>query len=299
MPKPLRILGLAAMLSVALIGTESMRVRASTHFIQTQTYEDVYYLPPAGWLSAFSLGYREALADLIWMRALIYFGDELMHHGAVQHAFDYTDAMLALAPHMRPAYSWIATSALYNTGGTVTAADAERVATYLERGTRMFPDDGDLEWQLGATYTYELPPMLNDPAAKERARRRGLPHLQRAARMGAGPPWLALTNAQALVRLGQREQAVRHLEEMYATVQDEDARDQIAARISHLRTEAYAEAFERANQDAEQARQRDFPYLSPTMYLLVGPRQTAQNDALLRRNFRPADMDARNANDAP
>ena len=31
----------------------------------------------------FSLGHREALAGLIWLRALVYFGDELQHRGEV------------------------------------------------------------------------------------------------------------------------------------------------------------------------------------------------------------------------
>lgn len=287
MSRLVQVIVVVAILASSTYGAEAMRTRASTHFIQTQTYEDIYYLPPPTWLRPFSLGHRDALADLIWMKALIYFGNELMHHGTVRHAFDYTDAILTLSPRMRVAYSWIATSGLYHSGGTITAADVERVATYLERGTRMFPDDGELEWELGATFTYELPPLLQDRAAKENARRRGLPHLQRAARMGAGPPWLALTNAQELARLGQTEQAVRHLEEMYATVNDADAREQIGERIAQLRTEAYAEAFERANQEAELARQRDYPYLSPTMYMLVGPKHSDARTELLRDRFLP------------
>lgn len=264
-----RVVALAAM-AVLIAAASLLRARASATFVQTQTYEDMYYLPPSGWLVPFSLGYRDALADLIWMRALVYFGDEIMNHGVVQHAFDYTEAMIELSPHMRAAYAWIGTSGLYHSGGTITAADAERVASFLERGVRMFPDDGDLEWQLGATYSYELPPLLSDPEAREAAKRRGLPHLQRAALLGAGPQWLALSNATQLMRLGQREQALRHLEQIYSTVTDEDSRREMRARIAQLRSSVYAEAFERANREQEEARRRDFPYLSPTMFLFVG-----------------------------
>ena len=265
----------AGVLALLVCGN-ALRANASATFVAHQTYEDVYYLPPTSWLKPLSLGFHDALADLIWMRALVYFGDEIMHHGTVAHAFDYTEAMIELAPDMRPAYSWIATSGLYHSGGTITAADAERVASILERGLRVFPDDGELEWELGATYSYELPPLLTDEAARVRAKARGLPHLQRAARLGAGPPWLALSNATQLIRLGQAERALAHLEEMYATVTDEDARAEMAARIAQLRSDAYAEAFERANREAEASRLRDYPYLSPTMFLFVGPRATSE-----------------------
>lgn len=270
MNRAMRSVGFAAAFGALVLGASNLRARASSTFVRTQTYEDIYYLPPSGWLRPFSLGYHDALADLIWMRALVYFGDEIVNHGAVQHAFDYTEAMIELSPHMRAAYSWIATSGLYHSGGTITAADARRVADFLERGVRMFPNDGDLEWQLGATYSYELPPLLASAEERDASKRQGLPHLERAARLGAGPPWLALSNATQLMRLGQQEQALRHLEEIYATVHDEDSRREMAARIAQLRSDVYAEAFERVNREQEEARRRDYPYLTPTMFLFVG-----------------------------
>ena len=37
-------------------------------------HEELYYLPPSEWLPVISLGFRAALADLIWCRSLVYFG---------------------------------------------------------------------------------------------------------------------------------------------------------------------------------------------------------------------------------
>jgi hypothetical protein len=44
---------------------------------------------------------------------------------------------------------------------------------------------------------------------------------------------------------------------------------------------------EHAVQEFEQAHQRDFPYLSQTLYLLVGPRPLIDEAALIRNNFDP------------
>jgi hypothetical protein len=281
-PKIALALALAVAAQVALV----TRRQGESHYLHTQRYEDVYYLPPPAWLTVFSLGHREALAGLIWLRSLIYFGDELMHRGEVRHLFPYTDAMLTLDPYFKKVYMWISSCALYRTG-TITAADAKQVIAYLERGVRLFPDDGELAWTLGADYLYELPSLLATPEERAEAKRRGLEHLEVAALRGAGPPWLALSTATELGKLGQHEQEIAHLEEIYAQVSDPDVRWQIEHRLSRLRSAAYTEAFRRANEELEAARIRDFPYLDSGLYLLVGPKPPFDGQALLLRHFDP------------
>ena len=90
-----------------------------------------------------------------------------------------------------------------------------------------------------------------------------------AARLGAGPPWLVLTNASSLRKLGEKDLELRHLDAVYALVRDPTVKSQIEVRIAQLRDQAYAEAFRKANEEFEQRRLREFPYLPPTLYLLV------------------------------
>ncbi len=258
------------LIAFALAGALSLRPSAMRAFLAGESYEDIYYLPPPNWLRVFSLGHEEALADLIWMRALVYYGDELANRGDVAHVFDYGDAIVTLDPYLAAAYRWAGLGALYRTS-TPTARDAERAVAFMLRGLRYFPEDANLLWEIGATLSYELPPLLDNRAAKADARARGLPYLQAAARRGGGPPWLALNNISELARLGRTEQAIRHLEETYATVRDEDTREQLARALARLRSEAYAQAFAAAQADIDERRRRDAPYLSPTMYLLTAP----------------------------
>jgi hypothetical protein len=264
------ILRALVVLLLAGAGAAWLRPPAMTRYLAGETYEDIYYLPPPAWLRVFSLGHEEALADLIWMRALVYFGDELKNRGEVVHVFDYGDAIVTLDPYFAAAYRWVGTVSLYHPG-EITARDGYRAAAFLERGVQRLPDDGELLWDLGATLSYELPPLLEDHAAKRAARQRGIPYLEAAARRGAGPKWLVLTNATQLERLGRTEQAIRHLEEMYASVRDDDVRAQIAEQLVRLRSAAYAEAFAAAQRELDERRWRDAAYLSPTLYLLTGP----------------------------
>ncbi|MET0385434.1 MAG: hypothetical protein ABW321_05720 [Polyangiales bacterium] len=287
MRKLVPIVLLLALGALAAFGCDAFRSRAQEQFAASQTYEDVYYLPPNDYLVAGSLGYRAALADLIWMKALIYYGEELSHRGPVAHLYRYGDALLALDPDWKRVYRWIASCALYRTG-TVGIDDARSAIRYLEVAARRFPDDGELAWDLGANYTHELAPMLTDPAEREEARRKGLEYLEAAALRNAGPPWLALQTASALSALGRNEQAIQHLEDVYATTSDPAVRGDIERRLAALRSQAYAEALRRSSDELEAARRRDFPYLDTTLYLLVGKRPPFGGDAWLSRGFDPA-----------
>ncbi|MBN1655002.1 MAG: hypothetical protein JXA30_14630 [Deltaproteobacteria bacterium] len=277
---------LVAVLALAICGAGVLRHKAMGRFLASQRYEDVYYLPPAQWLPLFSLGYKKALCDLIWMKALIYFGEELGQQGRVKHLYEYAEAMLRLDKYFKPVYRWVAGSAIYRPG-EIDVADVRKAIDYLERGIRLFPNDGELAWDLGATYLYELAPLLKDAAEKTEARKRALPYLQAAALRGAGPPWIALSNATQLENLGKTEQAIRHLEALYSTTADLDTRDQIEKRLSVLRNFAYVEAMKHAVREFEEAHQRDFPYLSQTLYLLVGRRPLLDEAAWILNNFDP------------
>lgn len=277
---------LVASVVLALLG-DYHRARALRYYVDTQSYQDVYYLPPKDSLVLGSLGYRHALADLIWMKTLIYYGEELANRGDVKNLYRYGDAMIALDPDFKRVYRWVASSAIYRTGN-VSADDARAAIRYLEAANRRFPDDGELAWDLGANYAFELAPMLEGDQEREAARRKGLEFLEAASLRGAGPPWLVLQTANQLQGLGRVEQAIRHLEDVYATTMDPHVKAQIEKRLTAMRSAAYAEALRRTNEELEHARQRDFPYLDTSLYLQVGPRPPFGGDAWLLRGFDPA-----------
>jgi tetratricopeptide (TPR) repeat protein len=270
----------------AAAAADRIRIHAQALYARGQTYEDVYYLPPPNELILSSLGHRSALADAVWMKALIYFGDELYRKGNVANLFRYADAVLTLDDHFQRAYRWVASAAIYRTGD-VTVEDVRKAITYLERGVRIFPDDPDLAWDLGATYAYELAPMLPIGPAREEARRKSLEHLEMAALRGAGPAWLGLQTAKQLDSLGRKAQAVQHLQDLYATATDPGIKAELENRLAALQTEAYVDAMRAAAEDLETRRTRDFPYLSPSLYLLVGQRPPCDGDELRLRGFDP------------
>ncbi|MCS6798782.1 MAG: hypothetical protein NZ898_09645 [Myxococcota bacterium] len=247
-----------------------LRAPAFARWQQAEVYEGRYRLPPPEVLPWLALGWREAAADLVWVSALVYFGEEVRHRGALRHVFDYAEAAITLDPWFRSAYRWAGTAGMYRPV-EVTVEDIERAIEYLERGARRFPDDGEMAWELGASLAYELAPRLRGEAAR-RARLRGLEHLQAAVRLGAGPPWAVLSNASVLERLGQAERAARHIEEMASAVRDPEVRRELLDRLAQLRGQSHAEALAAALHEAERRHRREFPYVPFDLWLLLGPR---------------------------
>ena len=259
----LLVSAIAASLSASFVGGVARSAAA-----EADIYEDVYYAPPPAALRVMTLGHTEAMADLIWCRALVYIGEEFGARGTMRHVFDYTDLMLTLDPDFLAVYRWIGTAGVYQPEA-ITVAEIERSIAIMERGRDRFPNDGPLAWTLGATLNYELPPLVPQEE-RDAIRLRGAEHVLDAVRLGAAPEWVILQNTALMHRLGQNDRAIAHLEQMYATVSDERVRDEIAARIADLRSAGYEQAFTEANDQAEYDRLRSYPYMHPTLFFLVG-----------------------------
>jgi len=264
------------LLGLVIFGIASVRPQLMGRYLKSQTYEDVYYLPAAAWLPLMSLGYREALADGLWMKGLVYFGEEIRHRGNARNIYNYAESMLALDPYFRAVYRWVGMGAIYRTG-KISIEDVKRAVSFLKRGANRFPNDGELAWDLAATLRYELMPYISDRREKEAMKEYAMEYMLAAARLGGGPPWLVLTNITELRRLGQAEQAVRHLEEMYASVQDPSTKQQIGFQLEHMRGLAFKEAVEHANEVLTQQRSEHFPYMNDNLYLCVGRRKVARS----------------------
>ena len=120
---------------------------------------------------------------------------------------------------------------------------------------------------------------------KDRLNGMAAPHLAIAASLGAGPPWLALNSATLLQRLGKNEQAIRHLEEVYGTVQDAATKRRIEEQLTQLRSRSFVEALKAANEDFDRRRLAAYPYLTPELYLFVGDKVAGHWPELVSAHF--------------
>ena len=259
-----------------------LRGVAAEEFHVRQTYEDVYYLPSPGALELLSLGYRSAFADLIWMRAQVYVGDELFERGGADNIFRYTEAMLALDPDFLRVYRWIGVTGVYRSRDSTTE-EVERAIAIMERGVERFPDEPKLIWDLGATIAFDLVPRMEPSDTRRDYERRSAELLQEAARRGEGPAWLVFSTIAQLGRLGENQRAIEHLQEMYALADDPMLRAQIEAELREREADIGNVAYVELARRLETERNAHFPYLPPDFYLLVRP--VRDLDDLPARNF--------------
>ncbi len=259
-----------AFLALAAIGILDLRLAGVRHLALTRRVRDEATVPSAGALRLLSLGHREWAADLIWSAALLYFGESIATHSQQRFLQRYADTLEAVDPNFRPAYIWGATVSIYNarTIRRQSVLDANR---HLERGLRRFPDDGEMTYQLGFNYYFELPRLADGPDERSAFRRRGAEYLRRAAALGYGPPWMALAAAEALRETGLVEQALEQLREMLLRTEQPAVRARIVAQIAELVGQNEVDPFLDAARQLQRDRLASFPYMSPLLYMFVGP----------------------------
>ncbi len=274
---------LVAVLTVlCAFGAHVLRTDAAEHYHENQSYEDIYYLPSPVALRFLSLGYRRALADLIWMRAQVYVGDELYERGGADYIFPYTEAMLALDPDFLRVYRWIGVTGVYRSRDS-TIDEVKQVIAVMERGIERFPDDPKLVWDLGSTIGFDLVPRMEPSPERERYERRGALLLQEAARRGEGPPWLVFTTIGQLRRLGENHRVIEHLQEMYALTDDPQIRAQIEQDLLNREADLESVAQIEFLRGVENERREEYPFVPPDFYFLARPKRDL--DLLPRRHF--------------
>ncbi len=258
-------------LALSAVGAVGLRGPLNRTYDAHLTPLDEATIPRPMVARAISLGHTEWLADVMWVNATLYYGEALYARSAARYIVTYADVMQALDPSLRLSYLWAATALVYRTRD-VTRADIEASCTQLRRGLAVFPDDGELNLQMGFNLAFELAQRYPAGAPeKARARAEGAEFLRRAAFMDVGPAWLPLTAASLLVETGRRDAAIETLRDALVRVGDDALRTRMESRLQSLvREHADDDPVLRATRDTEAARRRNYPWIPPTFYLFVG-----------------------------
>jgi hypothetical protein len=152
-----------------------------------------------------SLGHREALADLLWLNALSYFGQ---HRGLSRDARwlrPHLDAITHLDPRFELVYAWAATVTMY--GGRIDAESIGASNEILELGIEAFPSSWELHFMLGVNYAFEM--SSDDPEERARQREYGSRMIARASVLPSAPAFLQATAATLLRRAGSTSMGIQ------------------------------------------------------------------------------------------
>jgi hypothetical protein len=232
------------------------------------TEADLLYLPKPGVLRVVSLGHTELMADLVWVRAVVYAGEQIGHHGRMRWLDRYLDTILTLDGTFKRPYKWAGVITMYN--GRVITNDMVRDSNhYLELGEKQFTDEWEFPFMLGCNYLNEL--RTTNPAQKDEWRRTGAEYIRRAALLRGGPPWLPVLAATLYSHQGQNDLAIRHLEEVYASTEDPKVKEEVRNRLLSLKAESDARHIEETRAELDRGRKAWAPYVPMDLFIVVGP----------------------------
>ena len=262
---------LACCLAAWLIGNE--RARLAESFKQVRSKSDAYLLPQPGQTYIASLGYRSALADLIFGHVLVSYGLHFQDQHLFEFVGEYLDVVNRLDPKFRDPYRF-ADTLLTMQPVEPPVGSYRKAREILERGTRELPNDQELWSTTGQFLAYLAPKHLPDEAERQSYREAGARALMRACDLvGSNDaiPYHCITAANLLNQQGDRE-AVRRFLERVMTVTDDPKIQQLASGYLKRVMGDKAQEQVKARQDAfKQKWQQDLPFAPRIEIDALGP----------------------------
>jgi len=184
-----------------------------TFEIEAGQAKTVFYLPEAKYIKPLLLGQETFLADLIWIRTLGYFADQL--RGG---KFEYLEGLINLAtdldPRFEQIYMWAGAIYMYR-GGRISKKQILASTKILEKGWRRIQED-PVGWKHHPQY-WMIPQMIGFNYAVElRDREKGAPYMAATARIPGSPEIYKTYAATNYQKAGKLEEGIKVLEDMLA-----------------------------------------------------------------------------------
>jgi len=178
---------------------------------------ELSYLPKGEYLKVAALGYRQLVADLIWLKAVQHFGKGRQTTEGYLWAYHAVDVLTDVDPKFAFAYQ---------AGGIILGVWAnlpQESIALLTKGMRHNPEVWELPFYVGYDYFYEL----HDPVQAAK-------YLRIASELPGAPAYLPNLAARMTVEAGDPDAALEFLERVYEQSQDERMREALTKRMKEV-----------------------------------------------------------------
>lgn len=271
------------LLSAALGVAYSQQSVASKYAVLGKE-SDTYAIPQADHLVVFSLGYRSALADLLFGRTMVDVGIHFVERRVFEQLGAYLYAIIALDPKYRDLYHYADT--MLNLSTVEMPIENLRIARDIqERGLKEYPDDAELWMSAGMFVAYVAPQRLGDNEDKSEWKAAGATMIQRACDIwpkNETTPPACFTSVRLFEKVGQNEAAIASTERLLALTDDPETRAKAMAYLSGLMGQREARKREQLANKMSDLQARDLPGVSRTEYQLMLPRTNVRDCAGIR-----------------
>lgn len=182
--------------------------------------ERLLYLPDAEYLKIASLGYRELLADLLWIQSIQIMGEKKVSESSGRWLYRALDIITTLDSKFVRAYE---AGGLALTTLVVLPLESNQL---MMKGMQHNPTEWKLPFLIGINYYYEL---YDDAKAAE--------YISQASRLRGAPSSLATLAANLYVSGHSPQHAVDLLAALYEKTTDESAKKLLETRLKIVLTE--------------------------------------------------------------
>jgi hypothetical protein len=262
-----------ATLGCALSGIALARSGLVDRHSKLRETRDTYALPPPDQTVVFSLGYRSAVADLVYAHTLVAYGLHFGEKRRFEYAGEYLDTVVTLDPAFAQPYLY-ADTLLTLQPEPPRRQDYLKARELLLRGTRELPYHQRLWFTAGQYLAYLAPPNLEDEVLAEEFKRDGARLLSRACELmtdNEAIPYHCIAAASIFNRMGQREALIQMLTRTLAVNDDEEIQGRALQALSRWVGEQEQEQYAARRTAFTEDWQRELPHVSKEKALLLGP----------------------------
>ncbi|MBW2700253.1 MAG: hypothetical protein JRF33_05500 [Deltaproteobacteria bacterium] len=226
----------------------------------TALAKEVLLLPPGAVIRRIDLGHHSLAADLLFIRANLYYGHHMHTDEQMPWLADFIDSLLVVDPDFKKSYLWGAMVTLYfqRQVDSIPRSLIERANRILEKGMERFPLDPDFPAGIGYNFHYEL----GDPAAS-------LPYFIQAASLPNAPAWLDEKILDLFSKQGRKDAAKDVLTTMVLSTSDPNLNRALTERMAFLMDEEEREQIEGIRRRWQAEWMNDYPFLDYDLFFLV------------------------------
>jgi len=262
-----------AVLAATCIGAS--RAPAAAIHARVKETSDVYVLPPSQHARALSLGYRAALADVLWAHVMVSQGLHMQEQRRFDNLTMLLDTINDLDPTFRDPYMYADALVAIQVGAT-PHDDIVKAREILERGMEARPLDGDLWLTAGQFIAFIAPSSyLTDPEEQARWKVEGARILARASELSGSNSnigWGALGGVGLLEAAGERDAAIRFLQRTLAVTDDDELKANLTQQLNQLLGARYGELYKARQAELTKLRDDELPFVTKGMFLELGPK---------------------------
>ncbi|MBU1382780.1 hypothetical protein KKD49_18285 [Myxococcota bacterium] len=251
--------------SLVLLSGEMSRQRR--HLIPDNL--DAFFLPSGRVMKIATAGYSRMFADLIWIKTLMYFGEEM--NGRLRQTWlpAYLDTVIYLDPYFEFAYEWAGAAMIYS-GRAIDQDTIKRSIDFYERGIKLFPNNWKMSAGLGFNYAYELHP--DDPELKSRNRRLAIKYFLMASKAPGAPLYVKSLAVAQMDAEGFKEAASTFIQKAYASAKSEKERKSIEFRMKKVMGDKDLLQWKIWSEEFNDEWTKSLPFAPPSLFSVLGVR---------------------------